>query len=607
MPAMAARLARAILYCLIIVLGLWAVPGSCGPAGPPSFEGEAFSCQLHVHGPFSEGIGSIDSHTYEAARLGLDVLWWSDHDFRAASYNHVTCYGFEAFEEPQSRGESWSLSLARREGDRKGVRIHRSAPGGAASIVAAPVCEGEGALQLTTRADSERFQPYSWTFETSRLLHRRPLASGVRVRVAVHPSSLGAKARAFLRVDLSEHAPRTGEGYPEPHALRYYLSNEDELPRLEGTVYHVPLAFEPGAWNELELDLRADAAHGFPFLPGLPGEDHALFGLTFGVEARDGGEARCVFDDLRIDQERTGEAAFAHQRELLASFPAQPVQLQGVEVSFAARHLNDFSVETGLLDYDAIARESGFDPASPSGFDERAFKARVIERAVEATHARGGVVSWNHMFGVNPAGSGRRKTREQKLEQLLANEAFGVDLLEVGYRDRAGASLADHLWVWDRAALAGLRLVGTGVSDSHGGDDARWDCSPNNFVSWIYAEAPSKAALIEGLRKGRVFFGDLVHFDGRMDIVTEEGPRMGARVETLRELMGCRLLAEGTRAGWSLHVVVDGERVDVRAIEGEWVEERVEVEVSENGFVRFEIYDGETAVAFSNPVYFLRP
>jgi len=37
------------------------------------------------------------------------------------------------------------------------------------------------------------------------------------------------------------------------------------------------------------------------------------------------------------------------------------------------------------------------------------------------------------------------------------------------------------------------------------------------------------------------------------------------------------------------------------------VEERVEVEVSENGFVRFEIYDGETAVAFSNPVYFLRP
>ena len=43
---------------------------------------QPYSVQLHVHGSFSEGLGSIDSQSREAADVGLDVLWWSDHDWR---------------------------------------------------------------------------------------------------------------------------------------------------------------------------------------------------------------------------------------------------------------------------------------------------------------------------------------------------------------------------------------------------------------------------------------------------------------------------------------------------------------------------------------------
>lgn len=609
MPAMSARLARTIAIAVLLGLALFALPEGCRGGTAADFTGVAYSCQLHVHGPYSEGIASIDSHTFEASQLGLDVIWWSDHDFRATSYNHVGRYGFEAFEEPQARGEAWSLALVRRESDTKGVRLLRGAPGGRAELVEEPVREGERALRLETSADTQAFQPYSWTFETRRLLHRRPLASRPTVRIGLYPEALDEDARAFLRIDLSEHAPRGGE-VPEAYALRYVLVQDDRDAWREGNVYHIPLSFEAGRWNELTLDLQRDAAAGFPFLPGLPGEDHSLFGLSFGVAARRGARASIVLDDLRIDQELDGPPAFVHQGRLIESFGnGPPLQLQGVEVSFAARHLNEFSVETGLLDYDALAREAGFDPEAPELFDEQGFKALVVERAVEEAHARGGLISWNHMFGVNPTGSERRKTREQQLEILLKNDAFGVDLLEVGYRDRAGASLSDHLWVWDQAALAGLRLVGTGVSDSHGGPDARWRTSPNNFISWVYAQEPTKAALIEGLRAGRVFFGDLVLFDGDLDLVTDTGQRMGAEVETDRDELKVRLMARGLRGGERVQVVLGGEVVRTFSVTGPSFHRSITVAPGERGtFVRFEIYDAEDrAVAFSNPIYFLRP
>jgi len=597
-----------------IFLGLLIVAHhGCGGRGEfaARLEGEPFSCQLHVHGSFSEGMGSIDSHAYEGSAHDLDVLWWSDHDFRATSYNHVTRFGFEELSQPQNRDEAWSLALERREDDTKGVRPLVVLPGASGALVVQPVREGERALRLTSTSAGGRFRPYTWTFETRRLLHRRPLAAQVVVRLAVFPEEIGPDARAFVRIDLSEHAPRAGLELGQ-YALRYDLTNEAAEPLRQGATYHVPVPIESGRWNELVLHLTEDAARGFPFLPGLPGEDHALFGISFGLETRAGARATLVIDDLRIDQELQGEEQFQRQLELLQAIePAYPglTQLQGVEISYAARHLNEFSVETGLLDYDALAREAGYDVEDPARFDEARFKELIVERAVEGAHARGGLVSWNHLFGVNPPGSERGKTPERMLEILLAEDAFGVDLLEVGYRDRAGASLADHLWVWDRAALAGRRLVGIGTSDAHGGPQDRWDTNPNNFVSWIYAAAPEKAALIEGLRAGRVLFGDLTRFDGALDLVTDAGHRMGREVLTDRTAVDVVLLGRGLPAGAAVRVIIAGEAVTtfLAADEAEQLAtHRVEMPETGSTFVRFEVLDASgQPVALTNPIHFL--
>ena len=62
---------------------------------------------------FSEGLGSIDSHSHEATALGLDTIWWSDHDFRISTYHHATTFGFEKDREPVDTNEAWVARTGR--------------------------------------------------------------------------------------------------------------------------------------------------------------------------------------------------------------------------------------------------------------------------------------------------------------------------------------------------------------------------------------------------------------------------------------------------------------------------------------------------------------
>ena len=229
------------------------------------------------------------------------------------------------------------------------------------------------------------------------------------------------------------------------------------------------------------------------------------------------------------------------------------------------------------------------------------------------THARGGLVSYNHPLGRGfeaddgSADGGKPLDLEQQLATLLGHRAQGADLLEVGYRKRGGASLDDHLWLWDHAALAGLRLVGIGVSDSHGGDEYRWRGAPNNFVSWIYAASPEKRDLIAGLRAGRVFFGDIERFDGALDLCLETGEVMGASVAGSRGEVLVTLSATGTRPGQRLVVVESGVRGASYAVEGAELrrEHRLVLPADGPAFVRTELHDETGAIAISNPIHFL--
>ena len=40
------------------------------------------SMAMHLHACFSEGTASMDTHLDQARRTGVDVVWWTEHDFR---------------------------------------------------------------------------------------------------------------------------------------------------------------------------------------------------------------------------------------------------------------------------------------------------------------------------------------------------------------------------------------------------------------------------------------------------------------------------------------------------------------------------------------------
>ncbi|MFN0152674.1 MAG: hypothetical protein ACKVU1_18380, partial [bacterium] len=56
-----------------------------------------YAVQMHLHGSLSEGQGSMRGHV-EAARAlgGVDVLWWSDHDWRIALHTYQRAFDFES-------------------------------------------------------------------------------------------------------------------------------------------------------------------------------------------------------------------------------------------------------------------------------------------------------------------------------------------------------------------------------------------------------------------------------------------------------------------------------------------------------------------------------
>jgi hypothetical protein len=585
---------------------------ACGESEPgrlPPVEAERpWSVQLHAHGPFSEGPGSFESHGREAQAVGLDVLWWSDHDFRITSYRHATRFDFEGPSEPLDRGEAWSARFATETRGQKQIRpvARRCIRESNADFVAGGAAEGERSLRLSARSPGEELAGCLYVVSADRALMTRPLASQVALDLEVFAESLGEDARAVVELELSQHGSAGAEGYA-PLVLRYELGPAAGAPTRSGPVRIVPIAVEAGRWVHVRLPVSRDAELGFP---EVEAGDNSLHQIRVGVESRLGAIAAARFDALRIEQEIVGPAGFDAQRALIERvtprFPTL-VQLQGVELSYELRHLNVFGSEPLRLDYEALFGERGPLAEQSPPVDRVAFRSFATRRAVEIAHARGDLVSYNHMFGVGFEGAEPRRSRAELVEMLAQSQIFGADLLEVGYTDRGGHGLEDHLGVWDDLARRGLRPVGVGVSDSHGG---RWRDDPNNFVSFVLAPAPEREALIAGLRRGRVFFGDLTRFDGSLDLVAANGAVMGQIAVTDVASHEVRIAATGLAPGDLVDVVVSGEPAARHVAENGamHVAQRVEIPPGQDAFVRVQVRDAAGAPkAFSNAIHFVRP
>ncbi|MEE2665525.1 MAG: hypothetical protein VX681_15520 [Myxococcota bacterium] len=567
----------------------------------------AWSAQLHLHGSWSEGIGSFSSHAHEAAAVGADVIWWSDHDFRITGYRRIDHFDFEHPEQPAAQGETWRAVSPADGRLKKTLRTNRRAhPNGRQAFVPGGA-DRSASLALELTSQSEDFEEHIVELSVTRNLYRRSLATGVRIVLSVAPDSLVSDTGAVLEIHLSEH-PIAGE--LRRLRLRYLLGLEGGEPKRQGTTLVVPLALTDGGWNELVLPVSADVRAGFPELDGA---DNSLNELALGVQSRQGATARFRFDDLEIQQTHSGRDAFARYGEMVAAADQRTpglVQLEGLEISGIGHHLNQFGGAPLVIDYEqALLRAQGDGPIVTDA-DWNTVRNRFAHWAVEQVHQRGGLVSLNHMFGAMLPGASVRVDREpaEVLAVLLEHEVFGADLLEVGYRDRGGRGLADHLEIWDELARRGFLLVGTGVSDSHGGPLARWATFPNNLLTWIYADSPTIDELVEGLRAGAAYFGDILLYDGRLDLVSERGGRMGQVVVGDRPEARIWILLDALEPGDIVRVVESDGTVTPFVAHGPAFRMSHDLRLdTPSTFARVEVTTpAGRAKILSNPIYFVR-
>ncbi len=582
----------------------------------------AYGVQLHLHGSLSEGPASMQAHARAAGELGgaVDAIWWTDHDWRIAGHTYVTGFDFEQglseFEPvpaplrmAQFDGREPMPAWAKPDRDtdriagsgvesvRKGFSV-RHMPSSDTRVTMQvsrrEARDGRRSLHLSLEGPPKGRDALVLGFESTRRRHIASLASGVTLRLSILPVTMTGDVRLVVTVALSQTAPG------ERNAMEFVLqpavasrlpgdatigsrSAAGDAARVQ--VATIPVPTEPGVWNDWQLDLSELATRH-----GLGGIDNSLVDLSLAVEVADGGRFDAYVDALGIDRAVLGEPLLEIERGMARELTTPALTHHvGQEISYAA-HLNAFGTDVPLADQNRFPH--GLSPTE----------------AVEWAHAHSGLVSLNHFFGTQYTMISHRFPRSQaaldaSIERLIEQRAYGVDLIEVGYRSR-GHGLAAFLELWDGLSRAGIALVGIGVSDSHDAETG-WTEGPNNFITWIYADSVAEPDLLAGLRAGRAFFGDPTLFDGRLDLSSESGGRMGDLQRVDAGPQRIEISAEGLRAGQSVRVIRDGEEMAVHATGETTLRVSHEIEIGGPTFVRIEVTEAGEPVALSNPIRFV--
>ncbi|MDG4800718.1 hypothetical protein [Micromonospora sp. WMMD980] len=535
------------------------------------------SMAMHLHASFSEGVASYAAHLDQARRNAVDVLWWTDHDFRVAAHDHRREVRFDGPRE--SEGPlAWTWTAAT-EG-----RLTEAT----ADFVAAPdAAGGPGrALRLAATGAGTHWyagQAWNWTHTGN--------ISDTTLHLDVRPESAGPDATLTVEVALSHHP--AGPGRPAGQlVLRYRLGAATTVRhRVDGRHGTVDLPAPTGARRRHAFDLLADVRR---LWPELVAGDNSLRGLRLGVTVAGGARGAYLVDRLVFDRaRRAGQGGEELRAEVLrgydGSYPGV-THHRAYEVSMV-RHLNWFGGD-GTLPHFPSPPYRDNDPGA-------------TERMVEFLHAHGGVVCWNHPLDVE---------RRDSLARLLVDrDALGVDLIEIGR-----APVEDHLWAYDVAARNAIPLTAVGVTDDHDGTD--WRAGRDRWITSVWAASTRRDDLVAALRAGQAWFADLVGYRGVMDLELGGRGAMGAVATVADDTVPVRLRATDLPAGATLEVVtgdvdlagaadptpaVRTDRMPWRQMRPGWHD--LPVRVGGGAYVRTQVRDREGAVvAASNPLWLLR-
>lgn len=462
------------------------------------------SMAMHIHSAFSEQDGSMQGHLHQAQQNAVDVIWWTDHDYRMSGLTYRKTVHFTSLtaEKPAAgEGRPWQWQL-QRSGE-----LSAASTGGIVTNPSSPLDPvAGGSLEVSAHSDnasaatlgfSADANQADWNYHCSLL--------GQTLSIEVMPTSIGSSAYLELLVTSSYH-PASGGRLAGNYVLSYRFggSGAPGTRSVSGLNGVVNVAVTQGQWNSIAVTPATDIA---ALWPDMDSRDFGLYGLNLSAVS-DAGAASGNFDYLRFTRS-SGEVQLATQPEMMAayavSFPGVQ-QFQAMEISLTVPHINWFGSGVVLTDYGTI-----------TGGKQPEYQAFLQDTIVPQIHAAGGLVSYNHPYGVSAGKALPTSTQDQKMAALaaamLVDNALGSDILEVGYPLRAGVDLAHHVGLWDvlsqravphrqradrrprRHQLAALRqqLVHLGMGGEQRGIVPAPGAQCGAFVVWLTSLVPRRA------------------------------------------------------------------------------------------------------------------
>ena len=556
----------------VVLTGLlMAFAGACREPPAPQ-AGRFFKVQLHLHGSLSEGTASMRSQAFRAREFGYDALWWTDHDWRIARHTHFEVIPLGAplpCTDIAPRGAAWSPAHRCIEAGWSRI-AGRSTPGGSARAIHPEAAES--AVELRAQGSPKKGAA-SWVqiaAEGGRL--RASLFSRPLIRLHLHGWERGKGGKIWLRIQLSEQ--------PEGRSELWYSLGESGAPQLSESPgvrrAEIPTPIPPGT-SVLELDPAEDAER-----MSLGGTDNNLCRLELGVQTAGPEPVSLAASRIEIVPRRHKLDVLRAQERFAKRLQktTEVAQHLGLELSYS-HHLVALLAEPHLPDFSRF----------PNGMPGN--------QAVDWISQSGGVSVYAHIFGAGKAAN--RNTRvplQARLEAVLGGNAFGANLLEVGYRQRV-LPLQKHLEVWDTLGSQGRRIIGIGVNDSHSAESG-W-ASGNNFATWVWATSTESRSLLDGLLNGRVFFGPGSASAGWADLYWEGRSVMG-QVLNRHGPAELELRFGGLPEDGEVRWILDGKPAKTLSLRSS-LSRRLTVENDGRHTVRAEIWSGDEPILFTNCAY----
>ena len=544
------------------------------------------SMVTHLHSSFSEGGsyaaggggGSMMAQLDQAVRNDVDVIWWTDHDWRMAAFGYYEAIGFDGTREGQDL--TWTQQ---RTGDVTDVRHE---------FVTEPRSPDEdgGALRVAATGPADEWGAGLMWGKGGNSFYTTNLTDTV-LTIDMLAEQVSADAELVVEVGTS-YRPATAGRPAGEYRLQYRVGVAAARYLAEPLLGVVTVA-ATGRWQSVTLPLLDDVSR---FWPDLVAEDSSLARLRFGVVARSGARGQGVFDRLRFERSNRDvlvDPVRLQQdlaRRLGADYPGV-AQHFGTEVSMV-RHLNAYMADLELYDYP---------PQDPPPRLDGSVEA--ASELVRWYHDRGAVVQYNHP-PINHA-------------EMVATRGLGADLVELAESGNEPEVFRERMAQFDVAARHGIFMTGTSQQDDHVGRN--WTNFAQFFLTSVWAESTSAVDLLAAMASGQVWGHDLVRWpSGTLDLQVWGRRAMGKVFRTKAPRHQVMVTATDLPAGAVVDVVLGVcdlqgltpavRRTTYPASDFDQGPVRVTMNRGVGSYLRVEVHDADgLLLGFGNPFWLLPP